>query len=196
VLDRHRGQGHAVLGLHVGEDRHVDAEQPAVAQGVVGLRLDDALVGGHRAHVHVHPHEAGAGGGGDREGGAHVVLQHVDPDRQRDRAADLGDRHRHPGHARRVHPARGERHVAVILHHDRVGSALGEGARVVERGAQHRGHVAVPARTARERAQVDHADDGARDARRQPDDRRETHPPLMIAGEVAYNHVRHAHDTA
>src|SRR4029453_17042816 len=52
----------------------------------------------------------------------------------------------------------GERGVAVIFDHDRVGAALGEGTRVVERGAEHAGHVAVPARAARERAQVHHAD--------------------------------------
>jgi hypothetical protein len=88
---------------------------------------------------------------------------------------DLRDGARHSGHGGRVHAPRAEGDVAVVLDHQRVGPALREGARVVERGPRDAGHIAVPARAPGERAQVHHADDRAGDVSGQADDRGEAH---------------------
>ncbi len=151
-------EGYAVLGLYVGEDLDVQVEESPVAQGLVGARLQQTLVGDDRTDVDVDADEARAGGRRDREGGERIGLEHVDADGQRDGAADLADGDGHGGDGGGVHPSGSERHVPVVLDQERVDVALGEGAGIVEGRLDHRGHAPGPARTPRERAQVHHAD--------------------------------------
>jgi hypothetical protein len=125
--------------------------------------------------VHVHPHEARPRGGRHRQRGPHVVLQDVHAHRERDLPPDLGDGDRHARDRRRVHPARGEGDVTVVLHHQRVDAPFGEGARVVERGPYHRGDVPAPPGAAGERGQVHHPDHGTEDVWRQSEDGGERH---------------------
>ena len=152
-----------MLGLDIGKDANVHAQEPAVTERLVGRRLQQPLVRHHGTHVHVDPDEPGAGGGGHGERGERVALQHVHADRQRHGPAHFVDRHRHGGHGRGIDPARRERHVAVVFHEQGVDAALGQGPRIVERGLNDAIHVAVPARASGERVEVHHTDHGAID---------------------------------
>src|SRR6266571_5356726 len=70
-----------VLAPDVREDAGLRAEQPPVAERVVGVGLDDPLVGDDGARVDVDADEPAADGGDDGQRRARVVLEHVDAER-------------------------------------------------------------------------------------------------------------------
>src|SRR5437867_657011 len=83
------------------------------------------------AGVDVDADEARADGARDRERGARVALQHVDPDgRGRQLAPDLPGDDGHGGDGGGLDAAGGERHVAVVLDDERVHPVLDERTRV------------------------------------------------------------------
>ena len=151
--------GHAVLGLHVREDADVESEEPAVTERVMRARLQDTLGGDHGPDVDVDAHEAAAYGSRDGQRGQRIAPEHVDADGQGHRPLDLADHDGHAGDRRGIHPPRGKGHVTVVLHEERVGAAVGEGARVRERGLDDCLHAAGPAGTPRQGAKMHHADD-------------------------------------
>ena len=162
LLEIGRRQRHRVLAADVGEDRDVDAEQAPVAERAVRVGLDDALVGQHRARVDVDADELGADRGGHGQRRARVVLQDVHAQvRSRQRLPHLGGYDAHRRHRGGLDAAGGERRIAEILDEDGVDAALDQRARVRERGFHDAGHRPVPARTAGQGQEVDHADDRA-----------------------------------
>src|SRR5213592_2473468 len=108
---------HRVLAADVGEDQDLHAEQPPVAQRVVGVGLDDPLVGDDGAGVDVDPDELAADSGGDGRGGACVVFEHIDAEQGLvEGVADLRRDRRHAGHRRRRHAPGRKGRVTVVLH--------------------------------------------------------------------------------
>src|SRR5438132_669016 len=114
-----------VLAPDVREDQGLDAEQPPVAERVVGVGLDDALIGDDGARVDVDADEPTADGGGDGERRARVVLEHVDSERSLGEGpADLRGDRRHAGDRGRLDASSRELRVAEVLHEQRVDPAL------------------------------------------------------------------------
>jgi hypothetical protein len=162
LLGLHRGERDGVLAAHVGDDRHVDAEESAVAQRAVGVGLDDALIGEHCARVHVDADELGADSRGDAQGRPRVVLQHVEAQaRARKLAPNLGGHDAHGRHGGGLDAAGREGRVAEILDQERVDAAVDERPGVGQRRGDHVAHRAGPPRTAGQGDQVHHADDRA-----------------------------------
>ena len=162
-LEVERCQRRGVLAADVGVDLHRGAQEPAVTQSVVGVGLHEALIGDDGAGVDVDPDEAGADRARNGQRGARVALEHVDAERRGGAGPpDLVGDHGEGGDRGGLDPPRRERGVAPVLDEHRVHAAIHQRARVGERGGDDALHGAGPARAARQRRDVDHADQAHR----------------------------------
>src|SRR5205807_6355308 len=98
LLELDGDERNRVLAPDVREDAGLRAEQPPVAERVVGVGLDDPLVGADGARVDVDADESAADGGGDGQRRERVVLEHVTAERGLgERPPDLGVYRLHTG---------------------------------------------------------------------------------------------------
>ncbi len=109
----------------------------------------------------VDPDERGVGGRRDRQRGAGVVAEHVDPDRHVDGVGQCrrDGRHLRDDVFRNVIGM--ERRVAEVLEDDAVDAARLEPGGILECAGSDGPAVAVESRCAGERREVNHADNGA-----------------------------------
>ena len=112
-----------MLDVDIRKDLRCGTNAPAIAQGVVGIAFDQALVGQHRAGVHVDANKGPVANGAQRQRGAGVVAQDVEADGKFDRIADRATGGGHGGDGLGGDAAPGERHVAEVLDEEGVRAA-------------------------------------------------------------------------
>ena len=148
-----------MLHVHVREDPHIRPEQGSQAQQIVRDPLDEPLVGHPRSAKHVYPDELRTRRVGDGQGGAPVVAEHVDPQRQINAPPDLARQRRHLRHHVCGNAARKKRQVAEVLQHHSVHAPGDQGFGITQHRAANCLDASAEPRRTGQRQKMQHPDD-------------------------------------
>jgi len=135
-----------VFDVDIGEDLRAGTNGLAIAQGVEGVTLDDALVGEHRAAVDIDANKTAIAGSAQGKRGAGVIAQNIETDGQRDGLTDSATNRGHGGDGFGADGRFGERHIAKVFDEHRVRAPLGVSPGIGNGALADAGEVAAPAR--------------------------------------------------
>jgi hypothetical protein len=142
----------------IGKDLSLRTELPPVAQSVMGITFDEALIGKHCARVNVNAKEASVAGGTKGESSVGVVAEDVEADWKFHCSANCAASGCHGGYGFGSDVCFCERNVAEVFDEKPVNAAAFVGPGIGNRGSDYFFEIALPARRAGERLEVDDPD--------------------------------------
>jgi hypothetical protein len=144
-----------VFDKDVGKDLSFWTKPLAVAEGIVGITFDKALIGKHCAGVHIDADEASVAGGTKGESSTGVVAKDVEANGQFHCGANGAAGGSHGSHRFGSDICFCERNIAKIFDEERMSAAAFIGVGVGDGSRDYFFQVTLPARRAGERLEVD-----------------------------------------
>lgn len=158
IFDRQVAQRNGVLHEDIGKDFDLRTELAPAAKGVVGIAFNEPLIGEHCAGVNVDADETSVACGTKGERCARIVAEDVEADGQFDCGANGATGGSHSSDSFGSDVCFGEWNVTEVFDEKRVSAAAFVGLGVGDCSSDYFFQVALPARRAGERLDVNDTD--------------------------------------